>query len=325
MRSFNHVNARTIDDARSLLDRYKDKAVLNAGGTDLLGVLKDEILPDYPELVINIKTIPGLDAIEEDDEGLTIGALAKLSHIAGSDLIKACYPVLAEAARSVATPQIRNAATLGGNLCQDVRCWYYRYPRHIGGPIQCLRKGKGTCLAVRGDNRYHAVMEGKKCFAVCPSDTATALAALDARICTAGPEGNRSIRVTDFYSPLSKTLQPGEIVTEVRIPKMPGAVDQRFLKFTLRKPVDFALASVASVVVSEDGICRDVRIALGAAGPGPVRASRAEEALIGKPINEANAAEAADAAMAGARPLSKNGYKIEIIKTLIKRALLGGG
>lgn len=325
MRSFNHVNARTIDDARSLLDRYKDKAVPNAGGTDLLGVLKDEILPDYPELVINIKTIPGLDAIEEDDEGLTIGALAKLSHIAGSDLIKACYPVLAEAARSVATPQIRNAATLGGNLCQDVRCWYYRYPRHIGGPIQCLRKGKGTCLAVRGDNRYHAVMEGKKCFAVCPSDTATALAALDARICTAGPEGNRSIRVTDFYSPLSKTLQPGEIVTEVRIPKMPGAVDQRFLKFTLRKPVDFALASVASVVVSEDGICRDVRIALGAAGPGPVRASRAEEALIGKPINEANAAEAADAAMAGARPLSKNGYKIEIIKTLIKRALLGGG
>ncbi len=325
MRSFNHVNARTIDDARSLLDRYKDKAVLNAGGTDLLGVLKDEILPDYPELVINIKTIPGLDAIEEDDEGLTIGALAKLSHIAGSDLIKACYPVLAEAARSVATPQIRNAATLGGNLCQDVRCWYYRYPRHIGGPIQCLRKGKGTCLAVRGDNRYHAVMEGKKCFAVCPSDTATALAALDARICTAGPEGNRSIRVTDFYSPLSKTLQPGEIVTEVRIPKMPEAVDQRFLKFTLRKPVDFALASVASVVVSEDGICRDVRIALGAAGPGPVRASRAEEALIGKPINEANAAEAADAAMAGARPLSKNGYKIEIIKTLIKRALLGGG
>jgi len=325
VRSFNHVNARTIDDARSLLDRYKDKAVLNAGGTDLLGVLKDEILPDYPELVINIKTIPGLDAIEEDDEGRTIGALARLSHIAGSDLIKACYPVLAEAARSVATPQIRNAATLGGNLCQDVRCWYYRYPRHIGGPIQCLRKGKGTCLAVRGDNRYHAVMEGKKCFAVCPSDTATALAALDARICTAGPEGNRSIRVTDFYSPLSKTLQPGEIVTEVRIPKMPGAVDQRFLKFTLRKPVDFALASVASVVVSEDGICRDVRIALGAAGPGPVRASRAEEALIGKPINEATAAEAADAAMAGARPLSKNGYKIEIIKTLIKRALLGGG
>jgi len=325
VRSFNHVNARTIDDARSLLDRYKDKAVLNAGGTDLLGVLKDEILPDYPELVINIKTIPGLDAIEEDDAGLTIGALARLSHIAGSDLIKACYPVLAEAARSVATPQIRNAATLGGNLCQDVRCWYYRYPRHIGGPIQCLRKGKGTCLAVRGDNRYHAVMEGKKCFAVCPSDTATALAALDARICTAGPEGNRSIRVTDFYSPLSKTLQPGEIVTEVRIPKMPGAVDQRFLKFTLRKPVDFALASVASGVVSEDGICRDVRIALGAAGPGPVRASRAEEALIGKPINEATAAEAADAAMAGARPLSKNGYKIEIIKTLIKRALLGGG
>lgn len=324
MRSFTHINARTIDEARSLLDRYRGRAVLNAGGTDLLGVLKDEILPDYPDLVINIKTIPGLDAIVEDDEGLTVGALAKLAPIAALDLIKTRYPILAEAARSVATPQIRNGATLGGNLCQDVRCWYYRYPRHIGGPIQCLRKGKGSCLAVRGDNRYHAIMEGKKCFAVCPSDMAVALAGLDARIYMAGPQGKRSVAITDFYGPLSKALKPGEIVTEVKVPKIKGATDQRFLKFTLRKPVDFAIVSVATVVTVEGGRCTDARISLGAVGPGPVRAREAEATLIGKEITEASAAEAAEAATSGAKPLSKNGYKIEITKALIKRALLGG-
>lgn len=325
MRSFNHMNARTIEDAHSLLDRYKGRAVLNAGGTDLLGVLKDEILPDYPEAVINIKTISGLDSITVDEKGLTIGALVKLSDIVHSALVKGRYPVLAEAAHTVATPQIRNAATIGGNLCQDVRCWYYRYPRHIGGPIQCLRKGKGPCLAVRGDNRYHAVMEGKKCFAVCPSDTAVALAALDARICVAGPEGNRSVAVTDFFSPLSNALKPGEIVMEVKVPNIGEATDQHFLKFTLRKPVDFAIVSVASVVAVENGICKDARIALGAVGPGPVRARKAEEAIMGKPINEASAAEAAEIAMSNAKPLSKNGYKVEIARTLIKRALLGGG
>lgn len=323
MRSFSHMNARTIEDARSLLDQYKGRAVLNAGGTDLLGVLKDEILPDYPEAVINIKTISGLDSITEDEEGLTIGALVKLSDIVNSALVKERYPVLAEAAYSVATPQIRNAATIGGNLCQDVRCWYYRYPRHIGGPIQCLRKGKGPCLAVRGDNRYHAIMDGKKCFAVCPSDTAVALAALDARIYVAGPEGKRSVAVTDFFSPLSNALKPGEIVTEVKVPKIVEATDQHFLKFTLRKPVDFAIVSVATVVTVEDGRCKDARIALGAVGPGPVRARKAEEGLIGKPINEASAAEAAEIAMSNAKPLSKNGYKVEIARTLIKRALLG--
>ena len=128
--------------------------------------------------------------------------------------------MLAEAARSVASPQIRNAATIGGNLCQDVRCWYYRYPRHIGGPIQCMRKGNGPCLAVRGDNRYHAIMGGKKCFAVCPSDTATALAALDAQVVITGPKGDRKIAVTDFYNPLGNALQNNEMVREIEIPNI---------------------------------------------------------------------------------------------------------
>jgi xanthine dehydrogenase YagS FAD-binding subunit len=325
MRSFTHINAHTIEEAQLLLGKYKGKAVLNAGGTDLLGVLKDEILPDYPKVVINIKTISNFDSITENDGRLTIGSLAKLADIANSRLIKERYPVLAEAAHSVATPQIRNAATIGGNLCQDVRCWYYRYPRHIGGPIQCLRKGSGPCLAVRGDNRYHAIMEGKRCFAVCPSDTAVALAALDACIHVASPEGKRRIAITEFFSPLGKTLKPGEIVKKIEAPAFAGPTSQRYLKFTLRKPVDFAIVSVASVVTVENGICTDARIALGALAPGPVRARAAEELLKGKQINESVAAEAAQIAMAGAKPLSMNGYKIEIAKTLIKRTLLGGG
>jgi xanthine dehydrogenase YagS FAD-binding subunit len=325
MRSFTHINAHTIEEAQLLLGKYKGKAVLNAGGTDLLGVLKDEILPDYPKVVINIKTIANFDSITENDGRLTIGSLAKLADIANSRLIKERYPVLAEAAHSVATPQIRNAATIGGNLCQDVRCWYYRYPRHIGGPIQCLRKGSGPCLAVRGDNRYHAIMEGKRCFAVCPSDTAVALAALDACIHVASPEGKRRIAITEFFSPLGKTLKPGEIVKKIEAPAFAGPTSQRYLKFTLRKPVDFAIVSVASVVTVENGICTDARIALGALAPGPVRARAAEELLKGKQINESVAAEAAQIAMAGAKPLSMNGYKIEIAKTLIKRTLLGGG
>jgi xanthine dehydrogenase YagS FAD-binding subunit len=160
MRSFKHINARTVDEACALLDKYNGKAMLNAGGTDLLSTLKGEHLLDYPEVVINIKTISGLNDITKDGGALKIGSLVKLSDLARSPLIQERYGALAEAVRSVATPQVRNVATIGGNLCQDVRCWYYRYPRHIGGPISCLRKGSGPCVAVSGDNRYHAIMGG---------------------------------------------------------------------------------------------------------------------------------------------------------------------
>jgi xanthine dehydrogenase YagS FAD-binding subunit len=275
-------------------------------------------------VVINIKTIAGLDSITESKRGFTIGSLVKLSDIANSPLIKERYPVLAEAAHSVATPQIRNAATIGGNLCQDVRCWYYRYPRHIGGPIQCLRKGSGPCLAVRGDNRYHAIMEGKKCFAVCPSDTAVALAALDATIHVVGPEGSRNIAIDDFFGPLSNAIRPNEIVKEIAVPALSSSTNQKYIKFTLRKPVDFAIVSVASVVAMENGVCTDARIVLGAVAPGPVRARTAEDMLKGKAVSETSVAAAAELALSAAKPLSMNSYKIEIAKTLIKRALLGG-
>jgi xanthine dehydrogenase YagS FAD-binding subunit len=323
MRSFKHIDVKTIDEACAALSSYHGRSRLNAGGTDLLLILKGDILPDYPKALINIKTIPHLDYIKRERQVLKIGALACLSDIARSPLVNKEYGVLAKAALSVASPQIRNVATLGGNLCQDVRCWYYRYPRHIGGPVMCLRKRSGTCLAVKGDNRYHAIMGGRKCFAVCPSDTAIALAALDARMTIASPQGERNIEVIDFYGPLGNALKKDEMIREIEIPIRKVPAQQTFLKFTLRKPIDFAIVSVASVITMEKGKCKDARIVLGAVASGPVRAKEAEETIIGQPVQEDIAIEVAEKALARAKPLSKNAYKIEIAKVLVKRAIMG--
>lgn len=321
MRNFKYVDARTVEEAVSALGRSGGKARLNAGGTDLFGLLKDQFLPSYPEVLVNVKNIPGLDSVSEEGGVLKIGALARLAELAVSPLLLERYPALAEAAYSVASPQIRNVATLGGNLCQDVRCAYYRYPAQVGGAIGCARKHNGPCLAVKGDSRYHAIMGGRKCFAVCPSDTAVVLAAFDASLVVEGPHGEHSIPMVDFYTPMHHHLKHGEMVTRIEIPAV-SLPQQRFFKFALRRPIDFAIVSVAVAAVVVDGVCSDVRIALGAVAPGPVRATAAEEFLRGKPINVETASIAASLALDGAKPLSKNGYKISIATTLVKRALL---
>lgn len=323
MRNFAHYDAHSISEALNLLTKHKGRAKLNAGGTDLLLILKDDILPEYPDAMVNIKTIRDLDYITERAGMLRIGSLARLSDVGTSPLVVEKFPLLAEAALAVGNPQIRKMATLGGNLCQDIRCWYYRYPRGIGGPIQCARKGKGACLAIRGDNRYHAIMNGKKCFAVCPSDTAVALTALDAHIVITGTKQERTITTTDFFTPMGNKLGSDEMVKEIEIPIRTSGSNQTFRKFTLRKSIDFAIVSVATVITLEEDICTNARIVLGAIAPGPVRAEAAEKKLIGRTINANVAAEAAEAALAGAKPLSKNAYKVEIAKTLVKRAILG--
>ncbi|MDA8235044.1 MAG: xanthine dehydrogenase family protein subunit M [Clostridia bacterium] len=323
MRTFDHIDVYSIAEACTTLREYQGRARLNAGGSDLLTVLKGDFLADYPEAVINLKTISGMDYIREDGEYLRIGTLTRLTDLVSSPLLKEKYPVLSEAAYTVATPQIRNVATLGGNLCQDTRCWYYRYPRSIGGPVQCLRKGSGPCLAIKGDNRYHAIMGGKKCFAVCPSDMAVALAALDGKVIIVGPEGERRVEVTDFYHPTGNELAKDEVVREIEIPIKRTPTQQSFRKFTLRKPIDFAIVSSATVITVAQGICTDARIVLGAVAPAPVRAKAAEELLIGKPITEETDTAAAEKALVGAKPLSKNEYKIQIAKTLVKQAILG--
>jgi len=322
MKSFEHVDAGSLEEAVSLLRKYGGKGCVMAGGTDLLGVLKDRILPDYPEVLINLKTIPAMDAVDETSEGLRIGALAKLAELASSSLIRGRYAILSQAAESVASPEIRNMGTIGGNLCQDVRCWYYRYPHHMGGRMLCLRKGTGPCHAVKGDNRYHAILGAKKCFAVCPSDTAIALSALRAEIEVVGEKGGRTLPVEAFFTPLGNALEKGELVKEIRIPDPPAGCRQAFLKFTERRPIDFAVASVAAVIQMQDARCVEARVFLGGVAPMPWRAAAAEQSLVGKTMDPSTAEEAARASVAGAKPLRGNAYKIEIVKALVTRALL---
>ncbi|MHB0979382.1 MAG: FAD binding domain-containing protein [Thermoleophilia bacterium] len=323
MRSFRHLRARSVEEACGLLAGPGARARANAGGTDLLGALKDGIYAHPPEVIVDLKTIPGLDAIEADGDGLRVGALTRLVDIARSEQIRSRWPILAQAAHSVASPQIRNMGTLGGNLCQDVRCWYFRYPAALGGSIDCLRKGGPRCPAVKGDTRYHAIFEGRGCFAVCPSDTAVALAALDAVVVLNGPGGGqRELPVQDLYAPLGAVLEPGELLTAVLVP--PSAIGSRsaFLKFTVREPVDFAVVSVAATIVTRDGVCADARVVLGAVGPQPYRALEAEACLIGGPVDDQAAAEAAEAALAGAKPLRGNAYKVPLVRSLVRRAIL---
>lgn len=319
MRPFQHVNARTLDEA--VLAAHEKSRII-AGGTDCLGMLKARVLPLYPELLVNIKTIPGLEYIEEDAEGLRIGALAKLSDIVESPLVAAKYGLLAQAAKSVSSPQIRSMGTIAGNLCQDVRCWYYRCSPVTGKDYLCIRKGGRVCFAIAGDNRYHAILRGKGCFAVCPSDTAIALRALDAKISVKGMESERMVSIEDFFITMGNILKPHEIVKEIQIPQPPKHGKQTFIKFRLRKAIDFAVVSVASVITIEEGICKDARIAIGAVAPTPIRATKAEEAIKGQAINAVTAEVAAKAAMADATPLSMNAYKVEIAKVLVKRAIL---
>ncbi len=348
MRWFEHHNARSIREAVKLLNNYEGKARVIAGGTDLLGALKDEVFPEYPDAVINIKTINGLDYIRNDKKSITIGALARLADIVKFPAVTEDYKLLAEAVHSVATPLVRNMATIGGNLAQEVRCWFYRYPRQIGGPIVCLRKGGKFCSALAGDNRYHSIFGAagltelphasnrttsanspsyssgvrKGCLAVSPSDIATALLALDARIVTT----RRTLPAELFFKATatsSTVLQAEELIKEIQIPKPAAVARQRYEKFTLRKPVDFPVVSVASVVTIDSGVCKDARIVLGAVAPEPVRARNAEEAIKGRVLDEGIAGEAAKDALAGSKPLKMNHYKVEIAKALVKRAILG--
>lgn len=322
MKDFKHVNATSLDQALSLLKKFNGKAKLNAGGTDLMGVLKSDILPEYPEAIINIKGIPDLDNIREDVYGLSIGPLTKLTHIVESPVIKKRYPIVSEAAESVASPEIRNVGTIGGNLCQDSRCWYYRYPHSMGGRRLCFRKGKGPCLAIKGDNRYHAIFGGEKCFAVCPSDMAIALTALDARIKVVNRKGERVIPVSDCYVTMGNALKADEMLTEIQAPRPSKNTVYTFFKFRVKDSVDFAIASVASAITIRDGISRDAKIILGAVAPTPYRVTEAEDAIRGKRLDKAVAETAGDAAVAKAKPLSRNSYKVDIAKTLVKRAIL---
>jgi xanthine dehydrogenase YagS FAD-binding subunit len=316
MRRFAYRNTTTVAEAVLLL-KAGHAAVL-AGGTDIINLLKIGALTNPPQTLVNIKNIPGIDFIRGDVDGLEIGATAKLSDIASSEIVKSKYSALARAAGSVASPPIREMGTIAGNLCQQVQCWYFRRSFLTGNFFDCLRKGGSQCYAVTGDNRYHAILGARQCFAVCPSDTAVALAALDAEIVT----NKRSIPIGSFFQVQGNVLDEDEIIVEIRVSAPKPGAKQVFIKFALRPTIDFAVASVAAVITTELGKVSDAKIVLGAVAPVPYRASDAENALKGNAISEWIAEAAAAAAVKEAVPLSNNKYKVQIIRTLVKRAIL---
>jgi xanthine dehydrogenase YagS FAD-binding subunit len=313
-KKFAHVDAKTIDEAASLL--RAGKAALISGGTDLLGTMRFEILPAYPEVLVNLKSIPGLDYIKEEGGMLKIGALTRLEDIAKNKLIQTKYAALAEGAHRTATPHIREMGTIAGNICQLNRCWYFR---SNDNRFNCVRKGGKTCYAMAGDNRYHSIFGAvKMCLAVNPSDTAPALVALNAKIKT-----NKGLieaeKFWDMNVPASTILAADEIITEIQIPTPPAGVKSAFIKFAIRKSIDFPIVNCAAMIGNGDA-----RVCLNAVYNKPYRAQAAEEAIKGKPINESNADAAGAAAVATAKALpgDRNKWKIPIAKAMVKRAIL---
>ncbi len=321
MRKFTHINAQTIDEAVTALRRYGNRASIIAGGTDLLGKMKDEILPRYPEALINIKTIPGLDFLKEEAGVLRIGTLTPLEDVAKEPLIRDKYAALAQAAGRTASPHLREMGTLGGNLCQDIRCWYYRNPDNR---FPCLRKGGGRCYAIEGDNRYHSIMGGSVeggCYAVHPSDTAPALIALNAGVMTS----KRMINLDSFFQvDVAKTtiLDSDEIVTEIQVPEPSTDSRSVFLKFAIRKSIDFPIVNCAAMITISSGKVAAARICLNAIAVQPYRATKAEQLIFKKRIDEKIAEDAGNAAMSEAKPMDRNGYMVQIARVLVKRAIL---
>jgi len=319
MQKFTHINPASVDEAVSILRRYQGQASLIAGGTDLIGKLKDEILPFYPEAVINLKSIPGLEGLRPEGEGLVIGALTRLADVAAAPEVRGRYPALAEAARRTASTHLREMGTLGGNICQDIRCWYYRSPNNR---FPCLRKSGGRCYALAGDDRYHSIFGGMVedgCIAVHPSDTAPALIALGAQVRTS----RLQVAAEDFFRVAecaTTILERDEIVTEIYLPAPAGK--SAFAKFALRKAIDFPIVNCAAMVAAAEGVVTSARICLNAVYVVPYRVEWAEEILVGRPLDEAQAEAAADAAVSKARPRRRNGYMVNVARELVKATIL---
>lgn len=316
-----YYDAKTLEEAVSLLGGYHGEGKIIAGGIDLLGLMKNEVL--CPAVLINIKNIPNMDAIKENLEGLEIGALTKIHDIEQSSLLRETHPLLYEVAHSIGSPQIRNMATLAGNLCQEVRCWYYRRSPTTGISYICRRKKEGyPCYAMNGENENHAIFGEGECLAVSPSDMATGLFALEAKINTLSTKGERVIPIRRFYTPFGRVLEPDEIITSVSVPKVKPYTRQRFLKFRPRKAIDFSTVSVSSVITSVDHVVQNAKIVVGGVSPLPYEAIVAEQILIGESIKERVADKAAEAAVRDTMPLSRNGFKVPLVKALVKRSIL---
>lgn len=326
MKKFTHVNATTIADAAATL--AKGKAQVIAGGTDLTSSLKGMISPNLPDTVVNIKTISGLDYIREESGTLKIGALTTLTTIASNTTVKNNYRALAEAALSVGSPELRNLGTIGGNICQKPRCIYYR---NEFNDFPCLRKVPGNrCYALTNFNRFHSIFgPANSCFAVCPSDTAVALVALNAKIITNKNSAGWSAaeffgmpNAQDARREQINNLAADEIVTEIQVPTPAAGTKSAYKKFAFRKAIDFPLVSAAVVATVSGGNVTAASIVLGGVFNSPRVATQSQTSITGKPINESNAEAAGTAVDNATVLLEQNKYKVQIAKTMVKRALL---
>jgi len=318
MRPFSYSSARTLDEAIGLLGAGARPL---AGGTDLLPLMKADL--GHFDRLVDIKRLAALPRrIEENGEGVVLGALATLSELAASPTLQERYRALAQAADAAATPQLRNMATLGGNLLQRPRCWYFRHSR-----IPCWLKGGENCPARDGENREHALFGDAPCVAVHPSDPAAALLAFDADVRLVGRAGERTLALSDFLRlpsdrrRVETSLAEEELVSAVRLAPHPPETKSIYLKAMDRKVWAFALVSVAAVLRLAERRIAHARIVLGGVAPIPWRAHAAEAALVGEAAGAEVFERAAQAALEGARPLAGNGYKLPLARALVRRAL----
>jgi xanthine dehydrogenase YagS FAD-binding subunit len=321
MPGFELYQPTQLDDALALLDRYGKDGWKMAGGNDSLSWFKERI--KRPKAVIDISGIVALKGVRETPDGVEIGALTTLTEIERNPVIRGKYRVLADAARRVASPQIRNTGSIGGNLSQDARCWYYRYG------LPCYRAGGNTCFAdtPEGVNREHALFDADRCVAVSPSDTAPALVALDAKMVIKSLKGERVVSTEEFFigpkTDITRltSVKPEEILTAVRIPNNWAGARFYFEKVADRDTWDFALVNVAAAIVVNNGVVERSRVASGGVSAVPRRLTVVEEVIQGKPAEEATAKLAGQAAIRGARPLNYNQFKIPLMANLVTRAV----
>jgi xanthine dehydrogenase YagS FAD-binding subunit len=321
MPHFDLYQPDSIEAALDLAARLGPDAWLLAAGQDTYDWLKNRV--KRTPAVIDLTGIEGLKGIRETDAGLEIGALTTLTEIERHALVRERYSLLASAAGRVASPQIRNVGTLGGNLCQDTRCWYYR------GGVDCYRAGGNMCYADTpgGQNREHAIFGASRCVAVTPSDTATAAVALDASMVIRGPGGERVVPAEEFFVGPAvdirrmHCLEPGEILTAVRLPKTWAGAKFYFEKVADRQTWDFALLSIAAAMIMEGDTIRSIRLVCGAVECVPRRLIDVEKAVTGQPKNEDVATRAGKMAAAGAKPLNFNHFKMPLMENLVRRAI----
>jgi xanthine dehydrogenase YagS FAD-binding subunit len=323
MPPFELYQPQSVEDALALLSRYGTGAWVLAGGMDSLEWFKDRV--KRPKAVVDLSRVSQLRGVREEGGGLVIGAMTTLAETATHPAVRKRFSLLSRAAAAAASPQIRNRGTLGGNVSQDTRCWYYR------NGWMCYRAGGNTCYADTpvGMNREHAIFDAGRCVAVSPSDTAPAMVALEARMVIRNRAGTREVPAQDYFIGPAwditrmTVLSPGDILTEIRIPPTWAGAQFYFEKVRDRRVWDFPLVNIAMAAVLSGERIQRARLAVNAVAAHPVRLTRVENALAGGPRNEATAEIAAALAAQGAVPLRHNGYKVALVRNLVKRAVRG--